>query len=150
MLRVLGLVAIGLLFSSSTGAAPPQSSPPVDAPQRFVGYLGATPVPRPSIALANIAGPTKVIDGDTIEATGRHRRRHVIDAPKGRRPCRRDVVVWRKWSMFDAMIKKARKPKSDDQKPGTKLVILTPLTVAETKEVLRRYAPGWGEKQEST
>ncbi len=52
--------------------------------------------------------------------------------------------------MFNAMIKKARKPKSDDQKPGTKLVILTPLTVAETTEVLRRYAPDWGEKQEST
>ncbi len=93
MLRIPGLIAIGLLFSSSTGAVPPRSSPPVDAPTRFVGYLGATPVLQPSIARANIAGPTKVIDGDTIEATGRHRRRHVIDAPKGRQPCRRDVVT---------------------------------------------------------
>ena len=84
MLRILGLVAIGLLFSSSTGAAPPQSSPPVDAPYRFVGYLSATLVLQSSIALANFAGPTKVIDGDTIEAAGRHRRLHVIDAPKGR------------------------------------------------------------------
>ncbi len=63
---------------------------------------------------------------------------------------RGDLVVLRKRSMFNAMIKKARKPKSDDRKPGTKLVILKPLTVAETKEVLRRYAPDWGEKQEST
>ncbi len=93
MIRILGLVAIGLRFSSRTGAAPPQSSPPVDAPRRFVGYLGATLVLQPSIARANIAGPTKVIDGDTIEAARRHRRRHVIRAPKGRQPCRRDVVI---------------------------------------------------------
>ena len=38
----IGLVAIGLLFSSSTVAAP-QKSPPADAPYRFVGYSSSEP-----------------------------------------------------------------------------------------------------------
>ena len=50
--------------------------------------------------------------------------------------------------MFNAMIEKPLKLKSDDHKAHTKTVILTPLTVAETKEVLRRYAPDWGERQD--
>ncbi len=55
----------------------------------------------------------------------------------------------RRWYMFQAMTKKTRKPTSDDPKPGTKPVILKPLTVEEAKEVLKRYSPDRGEKQKS-
>ncbi len=36
----------------------------------------------PTLALADIAGPAKVIDGDTIEVAGQWTRLHRIDAPE--------------------------------------------------------------------
>ena len=44
----------------------------------------------PALALADITGPAKVIDGDSIDIAGQRIRLHGIDAPDGRQNCRRD------------------------------------------------------------
>ena len=36
----------------------------------------------PTLALADITGPARVVDGDTIEVLGQHDRLHGIDAPE--------------------------------------------------------------------
>ncbi len=48
----------------------------------------------PTLAPADVAGPAKVIDGDTIQVAGERIRLHGIDAPEGRRTCSRDSVTW--------------------------------------------------------
>ncbi len=48
----------------------------------------------PAIALADVAGPVRVIDGDTIEVAGARIRLHGIDAPESGQRCRRQGVAW--------------------------------------------------------
>ncbi len=48
----------------------------------------------PALALADIAGPAKAKDGDTIEIAGWQIRLHGIDAPESRQTCRRAAVTW--------------------------------------------------------
>ena len=48
----------------------------------------------PALALADVTGPPRVIDGDTIEVAGERIRLHGIDAPESRQTCRRDGTTW--------------------------------------------------------
>ncbi len=48
----------------------------------------------PALALADVAGPARVIDGDTIEVAGERIRLHAIDAPEGRQACERRGLTW--------------------------------------------------------
>ena len=49
----------------------------------------------PALALADIIGPARVIDGDTLEIHGEGIRLHGIDAPETRQLCRLDGEPWR-------------------------------------------------------
>ena len=46
----------------------------------------------PAVALADVTGPARVIDGDTIEITGERICLHGIDAPESGQSCRRQGV----------------------------------------------------------
>ncbi|MCZ6743746.1 MAG: thermonuclease family protein [Alphaproteobacteria bacterium] len=48
----------------------------------------------PTIALADITGPARDIDGDTIEVAGRRIRLHGIDAPESDQLCYADGRRW--------------------------------------------------------
>ncbi len=45
-------------------------------------------------ALADVTGPARVIDGDTLEVQGERIRLHGIDAPESRQLCRLDGKPW--------------------------------------------------------
>ena len=49
----------------------------------------------PALALAEIAGTARVIDGDSLEINGERIRLHGIDAPEARQLCRLDGKPWR-------------------------------------------------------
>ncbi len=48
----------------------------------------------PTLAVADVTGPARVIDGDTIEVAGERIRLHGIDAPESGQSCRRFGVAW--------------------------------------------------------
>jgi endonuclease YncB( thermonuclease family) len=44
---------------------------------------------------STIAGPARVVDGDTLEVAGERIRLHGVDAPEARQMCERDGLPWR-------------------------------------------------------
>lgn len=48
----------------------------------------------PGIALADITGPARVIDGDSLEVAGEHIRLHGIDAPEAAQTCKAGGITW--------------------------------------------------------
>ncbi len=49
----------------------------------------------PALALADVTGSARVIDGDMIEIAGERIRLHGIDAPESGQRCRRLGHAWR-------------------------------------------------------
>ena len=46
-------------------------------------------------AMADITGPARVVDGDTLEVAGQRIRLHGIDAPEAKQTCKAGGVTWR-------------------------------------------------------
>ncbi len=63
----------------------------------MIRYLSALALALflPLVALADIIGKPRVIDGDTIEVADQRIRLHGIDAPESRQLCHRDGKPWR-------------------------------------------------------
>ena len=49
----------------------------------------------PTVALSDISGPARVIDGDSIKISSNRIRLYGIDTPESAQTCRRDGVMWR-------------------------------------------------------
>ncbi len=48
----------------------------------------------PAVALAEISGPARVVDGDTLEVAGERIRLYAIDAPEKDQTCSIDARAW--------------------------------------------------------
>ncbi len=84
--------AAGSRFNAETPNRRQNGGFPFNLPRGAIFALAVVFIP--GLALAEISGPARVVDGDTLEVAGERIRLYGIDAPEKDQTCSIDARAW--------------------------------------------------------